>query len=85
MKSAEENIEVMKQAGVEPTSESYSILIGGYIKQGNLEKAEELLKQCEAKDYLLSEKDYFDILYAYAKHGYVDEVDKVKRIPRFEK
>lgn len=77
MKSAEGILNIMKDAGIEPTSETYTLLTCGYIKTGNMSKVDELLNLCESKDIVFTNKDYFDIIYAYAVHGYENEVDKV--------
>ena len=79
MESAEGILTVMKEGGIEPSSETYTLLMCGYIKNGNLAKVEELFKQCELMEIMFTDKDYFDIIYAYTMHGYENEVDKVSR------
>lgn len=77
MVSAEGILNVMKQANLEPTGESYSQLICGYIKEGNVEKAKDILQNCETRDTIFSDKEYFDVIFSYAKHGFENEVDQV--------
>lgn len=77
MESAEGILTVMKDAGVEPSSETYAFLICGFIQQGNFERVEELIRLCETKDIALSNNDYFDMIYACAIHGHENEIDKV--------
>ncbi len=77
MERAEGILNVMKQGGINPNSESYSLLICGYIKNGNLKRAADLLKECELREYLFSDKDYFDIMYTFGKYGHEKEMDEV--------
>lgn len=77
MVSAEGILNVMKQANIEPTGESYAQLVCGYIKEGNIEKAKEILQSCEARDTMFTDKEYFDIIFSMAKHGFENEVDQV--------
>lgn len=75
MESAEGILAVMKQAGIDPSAEAFTILICGYIKQGNLDKVEEVLKQCEESDIYFIDKDYLEIMYNLALHNY--DIDQV--------
>ena len=77
MENAEGILNVMKESGLEPSSETYTILICGFIRNKNLEGVEKVLKQCEEADIMFSDRDYFDMVYTLAMNGYDDEIDKV--------
>lgn len=75
MENAESIFNVMKQAGIDPTAETYTILICGYIKQNNLEKVKSILNECELNDVHFIDKDYLEIIYHLALYNHdVDEV-----------
>lgn len=77
MKGAENMLNIIKQAGIQPSSETFALLICGYIKHHNLEKADELIQKCELDGIAFTDKNYLDMIHAYAISGYVDEIDKV--------
>lgn len=81
MKSAENTYNTMKQTGIEPSSETYTILICGYIKQGDLDKVDSTLKQCEEGNVHFTNTDYLEILYNLAIYNHnVDKVTKTSMI-----
>lgn len=86
MASAEGILTVMQEGGIQPSSETYALLMCGYIRNGNLEKVEELFKKCELMEIMFSDNNYFDVIYEYTLHGYDDQVDQVilSALPRLK-
>lgn len=75
MQSAEGVLSTMKQVGIEPSVETYTILICGHIKQGDLQKVDSILKHCEETDICFTNKDYYEMVYCLALFNH--DVDKV--------
>lgn len=79
MESAEGILNVMKQANLEPSNETYTTLMAGYAALGDIEAIQRLLTDCKVKDILLSDRELLDISYAAAMNnhdGIVDEVSE---------
>lgn len=78
MKSAEHIVEIMQQADIDPTAETYTLLINGYIKEGNMNKVEELMKHCEMHEISFSDRDYLEMALHLAMNG--QNIDQVCRL-----
>lgn len=75
MKSAEDTLSTMKKVGIEPSAETYTVLICGYLKQGNLDKVDSILKHCQETNIYFTSKDYCEMIYCSALFNHdVDEV-----------
>lgn len=74
MDSAEGIISVMSQAGLEPSADTYTTLLCGYAKKGDIESIKKTLTDCETKDVFLLDKDYLDIVYALGINGHNDYI-----------
>lgn len=77
MKGAENMLNIIQQAGIQSSSETFAVLICGYIKHHNLKKVDELLRKCELDGIAFTDKDYLAIIHAYAVSGYINEIDEV--------
>lgn len=77
MESAEGILAVMKQASLDPSSETYCTLMCGYAERGDQAAIERLINDCKVKDVLLSDKDLLEIAYAAAINGHDQLVDEV--------
>lgn len=77
MESAEGMLSVMKQANLEPSSDTYTTLMCGYAGRGDKAALERLIKDCKLKDILISDKDFLEVVCAAAINGHVDLVDEV--------
>lgn len=83
MDSAQGIIGVMTQAGLEPSADTYTTLLCGYAKKGDIDSINKTLQECETKEIYLLDKDYLDIIYALATNGHAQHVpiilNKVRR------
>lgn len=77
MENAEGILDILAKSGVNPSSETYRLIICGYIRQGNLEKVNDLMKSYELRGIKFSDRDYLSIIYEFAINNYEYEVDKV--------
>lgn len=75
VKNAEDVLDSMKEAGINPSAETYTVLICGHIKQGNVEKVDSVLLSCEETDICFASKDYYEIIYCLTLFN--RNVDKV--------
>lgn len=77
MESAKGILAVMKQAGLDPTADTYSTLLSCYAKHGDLDAIRATFEECEQKDIVLLDKDILDIVYKLTINGYGDKIDSV--------
>lgn len=77
MESAKGILTVMKQAGLEPSADTYSTLLSCYAKFGDLEAIQATLEECDGKDIVLLDRDILDIVYQLTIHGFADKIDAV--------
>jgi leucine-rich PPR motif-containing protein, mitochondrial len=63
MESASGILAVMKQTGLEPSADSYTTLLCGYARKGDIGAINTLLEQCEKNEVYLLDKDLLDIIY----------------------
>lgn len=80
MKNAEAVLDILDQAGIKPSSETYCHLICGHIKQGNLQKLDELLLYCDQQGITLTDTDYFNIIHSLAINNLDYEINKVSKL-----
>lgn len=74
MESARGILSVMQQAGLEPSADTYTILLCGYAKTGDIEKINELLEEADAKELYLLDNDYLDIIYSLATNNHDENI-----------
>ena len=67
----------MKQAGIEPTSRTYSAVLCAHAKNGDIEIIRSTLKECNKKDILFADKEILDVVYALASNGFPEHIDEV--------
>lgn len=77
MDSAHGILSVMTQAGLEPSADTYTTLLCGYAKNGNIETITKLCDECEEKEIFLLDKDYLDIIYSLATNGHSQYVPQI--------
>lgn len=77
MDSAHRILSVMGQAGLEPSADTYTTLLCGYARLGNIDMINELIAECEAKEVFLLDKDYLDIVYAMATSGHTEHIASI--------
>lgn len=70
MESARGILSVMQQAGLEPSADTFTTLLCGYARKGDLDAIKSTLEECETKEIYLLDKDYLDILYSLATNGH---------------
>lgn len=73
----------MKQAGLEPSADTFTTLLCGYAKNGNMEEINKILDKCEKDEIFLLDKDLMDVIYVLATNGHANQVDGL--IKRFRK
>lgn len=77
MDSARSIINVMVQAGLEPSADSYTTLLCGFASKGDIDTITKLFGECESKEIFLLDKDYLDIIYALATNGHDEHVPAI--------
>lgn len=77
MESAEGILGVMQQAGLEPSSETYTTLMCGYAAKGDISGISKVIENCEKKDVFLSDRDLLEVVYTLAVSNKPDLVDSV--------
>jgi leucine-rich PPR motif-containing protein len=65
----------MQQASLEPSADTYTTLLCGFARKGDIAKIESLLETCDKKDVYLLDKDYLEVIYALTTNGFGDKVD----------
>lgn len=75
MESAKGILSVMKQAGLEPSADTYTTLLCCYAKHGDMESISNTLAECEKNEILLLDKDILDVIYNLAINGHGDKID----------
>lgn len=75
--SAASILPMMTQSGLEPSAETYTTLICGYARKGDMESINKYIALCEGKEIQLLDKDFLEIVYALAVNGHGDKVDAV--------
>lgn len=68
---------VMKQAGMEPTPDTYANLLCAYAKHGKTDEILTTLDKCESTEVFLTDKHLLEIIYALTNNGHADFVDNI--------
>lgn len=77
LESATGILGVMTQAGLEPSADTYTTLLCGFARKGDVASINKFVAQCEEKDVFLLDKDYLEVVYALAVNGHEDKIDDV--------
>lgn len=77
MDSAKDILTVMGQAGLEPSADTYTALMCGYAKKGDIESINNILQTCESKEIYFLDKDFMDIVYTLTINGHKDKIDSI--------
>lgn len=77
MESAVGILGVMTQAGLEPSAETYTTLLCGYAKKGDVDSILKTMATCDEKEIFLLDKDILEVIYALAANNHGDKVDAV--------
>lgn len=70
-------IGVMDRAGLEPSADTYTALLCGFARKGDIDSINKYINECEAKEISLLDKDYLEVVYALSVNGHNDKVDEV--------
>lgn len=70
MESAQGILSVMSQAGLELGADTYTTLLCGYARAGDIETISRIIEECESKEVYLLDKDYLDVVYALITNGH---------------
>jgi leucine-rich PPR motif-containing protein, mitochondrial len=74
MESARGILGVMKQAGLEPTADTYTALLSGHAKQGDIEAIRAVVAECEGLEIELLDRDLAEVIFALAKAGHLEHI-----------
>ncbi|XP_046388703.1 leucine-rich PPR motif-containing protein, mitochondrial [Ischnura elegans] len=77
MESAKGMLGVMEQAGLPPSAETYATLLCGFAKMGDKESISNTLKDCDAKQIDIIDRDYMDILYVAVANNHPELADEL--------
>ena len=70
LESAWAVLDVMRSSGLEPTTESYAALLVAHAEIGDAEGLSHTLKECEAAELTMYDRDLLDAVYTLATHGH---------------
>lgn len=73
----------MKQAGLEPTADTYTTLLCSYAKVGDITSILSTLDTCEKNELYLLDRDLFDVIYTLSINGHSKHVAQL--LPRLRK
>lgn len=68
---------VMTQAGLEPSADTYSTLLCGFAKSGDISEMSKFISIGESKEVFLLDKDLLEIAYALAINGHADKMNVI--------
>lgn len=74
MESARGILNVMQQAGLEPSADTYTTLLCGFARKGDIDSIKSTLEECDSKEIYLLDKDYLDIIFSLATNGHDQHV-----------
>ena len=77
MESAAGILNVMKQANIDPSSETYTVLMCGYAKRGDMESINKVMESSKAAGINLFDKDILEVVYTLAVNGHGALLDEV--------
>lgn len=77
MESARGILDVMKQAGLAPTADTYTALLTGHAKQGDIEAIRAVIAECEGLEIELLDRDLGEVIFALAKAGHLEHIPEV--------
>lgn len=77
MESAQGILSVMAQAGLELGADTYTTLLCGYARAGDIEAINKTLQECDSKEIYFLDKDYLDVAYALIVNGHEEHVPLV--------
>ena len=77
MESALNIIKVMKEANIEPSSNTFTALSCAYAKRGDLTSILNICDEIKKENLYLTDKDFFEVIYALAANGHSDKVDEI--------
>lgn len=80
MRSAADLLTVMRQAGLEPSADTYKELLCGYAKHGDMDSITKTLSECKSNNIQLLDTDYLDIINSLANNGHSEHIETVRRI-----
>lgn len=68
---------VMSQAGLEPSADTYTTLLCGYARKGDIDSINKYIELCDQKEIHLLDKDFLEVAYALSINGHDDKLDCV--------
>lgn len=76
--SAIKTLDIMKNAGIEPTSRTYAEILCAHAKRGDIESIKLTFNECREKNIQLADKEILDIIYTLATNQHLDIIDEVQ-------
>ncbi|XP_064602820.1 leucine-rich PPR motif-containing protein, mitochondrial-like isoform X2 [Liolophura sinensis] len=83
LESANGMLDIMQQAGMEPSVETYRAFLNGYAEKGDMEGVKETMKKVADNGLTLTPNILFDVLLTLAKGGYTKEASEI--LPSIQK
>lgn len=77
IESAAGIIGVMSQAGLEPSADTYTTLLCGFARKGDIESINKYAELCEEKEIHLLDKDFLEIVYSLAINNHEDKIESI--------
>lgn len=77
MESAYKVLDVMKESGLEPSPETYTVLMVSYAEHGNIEGLNSVLEECAAADLHPHDRDLMEVILALSVKGHKEHVPQV--------
>ena len=68
----------MAQAGLQPSADTYTTLLCGYARKGDIDYICKTIDSCEQKEIFLLDKDILEIIYSLATNGHPEKVDSLE-------
>lgn len=77
MASAVKVLEIMAEAGIQPTSRTYTEILCTYAKRGDIEAIRQTLKEFKEKDIQMTDRELLEVVCSLAINNHLDLIDEV--------
>lgn len=72
-----ETLNVMKQNGIEPSSETYGALMQAHAKFGEIDEILKIISDCQTNEILLNDEALLQTIYVLALNDHEQHIDQV--------
>lgn len=77
MESAAGILAVMLQANIEPSGDTYTALLCGHARRGDIESINAVINECKEKGVELLDKDLLEVAFTLAVNNHSDHLEEV--------